>query len=249
MGDLTAEEQQALDLHLRACPSCQGERDQYEETLRLLQSTDDEPVPRHFFVYPEERKVNPWQLFRQLMPRWQAAAVCVAALVVLIGAVSIIGVQVRADQGGWTVSVGRPGSAPAADTAALKAEILRTTDERNQEVIREWVRALRVEMSRSRTELTEQQQDLLAASLTSLESRLNNRMALTADEIKTGSQKAIGDMYQAVSLQQDENVNAINARLDKAAASNELKFNQTDAILETLLQVAELRIRQTGEQK
>jgi hypothetical protein len=104
-------------------------------------------------------------------------------------------------------------------------------------------------MSRSRTELTEQQQDLLAASLTSLESRLNNRMALTADEIKTGSQKAIGDMYQAVSLQQDENVNAINARLDKAAASNELKFNQTDAILETLLQVAELRIRQTGEQK
>ena len=48
-----------------------------------MKAVDNEPVPRHFFVYPEERNLNPWALFRLLKPRWQAITAAVAGLFIL----------------------------------------------------------------------------------------------------------------------------------------------------------------------
>ena len=249
VGDLSPEDQQALDLHLAACTGCRTEQERYAETLRILESADDVPVPRHFFVYPEERVANPWQLFRQLMPRWQAAAVVFAALVVLLGVFSISGITVRADRGAWTLSFGRADNAPGPDVAALKAEILQIVEERNREAALGWIQNLRSEIAGSRNELTQQQQVQLVAALATLESRLDSRMAATADDIRSGTQKSQADLYQTVSLQRSQDLNALNARLDSVAENAESRARETDAILETLLQVAELRIRQTGEQK
>ena len=249
VGDLTAEDQQALDLHLAACTGCRTEQERYAETLRVLESADDVPVPRHFFVYPEERAANPWQLFRQLMPRWQAAAAVFAALVVLLGVFSISGFTVRADRGAWTLSFGRANESPALDNAALKAEILQVAEERNREAALGWIQNLRSELAGSRTELTQQQQVQLIAAITTLESRLDSRIAATADDIRAVTQKSQTDLYQAVSLQRNQDLNALNARLDSLAENAASRARQTDAILEMLLQVAELRIRQTGEQK
>ena len=72
LGDLTQKEQEALETHLVACPQCQSEQESYTRTLNLVQSVDNEPVPRHFFIQPEERALNLWELFRMLKPRWQA---------------------------------------------------------------------------------------------------------------------------------------------------------------------------------
>jgi hypothetical protein len=249
VGDLTAEDQQALDLHLAACTGCRAEQERYAETLRVLESAEDVPAPRHFFVYPEERTANPWQLFRQLMPRWQAASTVFAALVVLLGVFSISGFTVRADRAAWTLSFGRANESPALDVAALKAEILQVAEDRTREAALGWIQNLRSELAGSRSELTQQQQVQLVAALSTLESRLDSRIAATADDIRSSTQKSQADLYQAVSLQRSQDLNALNARMDNAAENAESRARQTDAILEMLLQVAELRIRQTGEQK
>jgi hypothetical protein len=249
VGDLTAAEQQALDLHLAACSPCRGEHERYAETLHLLQSAGDEPVPRHFFVYPQERAANPWQLFLQMMPIWQAATAAAAALVLLLGIATASGLQIRSNPGSWSISFGGSITSPAIDLAALKAEILRTAEEKNREADLAWVQDLRSQIAQSCADLTQQQQAQLVAALTTLQSRLNSRIALAADDIRAGTQKSVVDVYQAVSLQRQEDLNGLNARLDKIVEDNEIKARQTDAILETLLQIANLNIKQTGDQK
>jgi hypothetical protein len=249
VGDLTAAEQQALDLHLAACSPCRGEHERYAETLHLLQSAGDEPVPRHFFVYPQERAANPWQLFLQMMPIWQATTLAIAALALLLGIATASGLQIRSNPGSWSISFGRSITSPAIDLAALKAEILRTAEEKNREAAIAWIQNLRSEIVLSRTDLTQQQQVQLVAAFNDLESRLNNRITATADDLRAGTQKSNFDLYQAVSLQRQQDLNSVNVRLDKIVEDNEIKARQTDAILETLLQIANLNIKQTGDQK
>ena len=249
VGDLTVEEQQALDLHLAACPPCKGEYGRYAETLRLLQSTGDEPVPRHFFVYPQERGANPWKLFRQLMPSWQVAMACVTGLFVFFAIAAIAGLQIRSDQAGWAVSFGRGSATAAIDAIALKADILKTAEDRNREAALGWIKDMRSEIANSRTELTQQQQIQLVAALTGLESRLTNRMALTTDEIRTGTKESIATVYRAVSLQHQEDMQTISARVDRVAADGEVSARRTDAILDMLLQFPNLSLKPTGEQK
>jgi len=249
VGELTADEQQALNEHVAACPSCQKEHERYAETLRLLQSVEDEPVPRHFFVYPEERREKPWHLFRQMMPLWQAVTAGVVGMVVLLGVAAASGLQVRSDHGVWTMGFGIHDAQANMDLAAFKADILQTAQERfrNEELAR--IQALRSDITRSRDALTQQQQTQLVAALTTLESRLTDRIALTADDIKSGTQRSILDLYHNVSLQRGQDIATLNARLDKAEENSDARTRQTDAALETLFQVAELRIRQNGDQK
>jgi hypothetical protein len=249
VGDLTSEEQQDLDRHLAACSPCRDEHARYGETLQMLQCVGDEPVPRHFFVYPNERVANPWQLFRQLMPRWQAAAAAVAGLFLILGVTTLYGIQVRSDNGTWIVSFGRVSAKADIDVAALKADILKAADERNREAALGWIQDLRSEINNSRMDLTQQQQVQLVGALTGLESRINNRISATADELKAGAQKNSLDMYQAVSLQRDQDMGRINTRFDTVVENFDAKARQTDTILDTLLQIANLNLKQPGDQK
>jgi hypothetical protein len=246
-GDLSAQEQQHLDLHLAGCAPCREEQVHYAQTLEMLKTMEDEPVPRHFFVYPPERKTSPWQIFRQLMPRWQIATAGALALLVLFSLAAVSGLRIQSDRGAWAVSFGRAGSLGGVDVAALKADILNTAEERNRANAMAWIRDLRAELI-SRTDLTQQQQMQLVEALSGIETRLNGRMNATLDATRTGAEKANSELYQAVSLQRDQDLNRLNARLDNLAEANQTKFRQTDEILETLLQIV-TNLKQPGEQK
>jgi hypothetical protein len=249
LGDLTADEQSSLDLHVSSCPSCRQEREHYAQTLRMLQSVTDEPVPRHFLVYPQEPSAKPWQLFQKMMPIWQAATVAVAALVLLVGTAAASRLQVRSDRGSWSISFGQSAAGPAIDLAALKADILRSAAEENRQANLAWVQDLRSEIARSRADLTQQQQAQLVTALTTLQSRLNSRITLAADDIRAGTQRSMIDMYQAVSLQRQEDLNGLNARLDSAVERSEARANRTDAVLSALLEALSLSPQQIGDQK
>jgi hypothetical protein len=249
LGDLPQDEKTELDRHLTGCPSCRHEWESYAETLRVMRSAADEPVPRHFFIYPPERAANPWQLFRAMMPRWQAATAGAASFLLLLAAVSISGLRVQAQDGGWTLSFGRSGGPSGSEVAALKAEILRTAEDRNREFAGELVRTLQSEIEQYRTDLTVEQRTQLAAALAGLEERFNNRMALTAADLRGTTQKSMAELYQAVSQQHTRDLTAVNARLDSAVERSEARANQTDVILDTLLQIANQNIKQNGDQK
>ncbi len=249
VGDLAAEEQQSLDAHLATCPFCRAEHNRFGEALCVLQSAGDEPVPRHFFVYPKEPASNPWQLFRRMMPRWQIVTACMACLLVFLSVATVSGLQVRRDNGAWAISFGSGRSLSSSDIAVLKADILRSAEERNREIALGYIQNLRSEIAGARTDLTQQQQIQLVAALDRLETRVNTRIAATADELKASSRNSAVSLYQTVSMQREQDINAVNARFDKVADNVEVKARQTDEILETLLQIANLNLKQPGDQK
>ena len=67
LSDLTRVEQEALEAHLKDCAPCAQERELYLNTFSQLRSADDAPVPRHFFIYPDESRPTLRQLFGQLL--------------------------------------------------------------------------------------------------------------------------------------------------------------------------------------
>jgi plasmid stability protein len=161
--------------------------------------------------------------------------------------------QVRVDKGALVLGFGTlPAAAqPAAvapaqriDTVALQAEIVRIIEEKNRKEKTEWVRTLRAEIARSNRSLTEQQRTVLQAALTGLESRMNDRLTTTARVLEEGTKQSLDSLYQAVSLDRERDNASTRALINRVALGAEARNSQTDVILDTLLQVADLRTRQ-----
>ena len=226
LGDLTQKEREALEAHLAACPQCRLERESYTRTLSLMQSVDNEPLPRHFFIQPEEQALSLWELFRMLKPRWQAVTAAVAGLLLLAG----IG-------GGMSFTRG------SVDVAALKRDFLKAAEEQNRRAEENFLQAVRVEIARSRTDLTQQQKAELTAALDRMDSRIKGGLNRAEVRARDDAQRMAVDVYQTVSQQRAQDLNLINLRFDGIEASSTLETRQTDAILNTLLQVAEIKLK------
>ncbi len=239
LGDLTAEEGQALKAHLLTCAHCRSEQEGYASLLRMMQSVEDDPVPRHFLIHAEERVSNPWQLFQQMKPRWQAIALAFSGLLILIGIFALSRLQIRSDSNGWEVSFGHSD----VDIIALKRDILKTAENSNREARDAWLQEVRAEIALSRADLTRQQQAQLAAGLAHLESSFIERLILTEGRMRDETQKQAVALYRTVAQQRAQDLDAINLRFDGMETYNAIETRQTDAILNTLLQVAELRLR------
>jgi hypothetical protein len=250
LGDLEPDEQRQLDLHLASCSACARERDLYAETFRQIRSLEDIPAPRHFFVYPEKRGTSLWQLFRMLHPAWQAAAAVLEAATVLLSAFSASRFQARAENGVYTFAFGslpparvEPAPARALETSALEARILQIVEAKTRAENLECVRRLRAEITRSQRRFTEPQQAILTIALTNLEARMNGRIEETSRSLADRNDRSVADLYRTIARQREMDLAAVDGRLTRLAVHDEMKSTQTDAILETLLQVAELKMK------
>ena len=243
LGDLSATEQRALDEHLAACPTCRSEHAGYAEAIELLKSAGDEAVPRHFFVRGEEQVPNPWQLFCRMRPAWRAAMAAVAALLLVICVAAASRMHIRSGSNGWAVSFG------GMDIEALKADILKAAEAQNREFVAGRVQEARAGIAQSNAAAARQQREYLAAELSRLDSRLGRRLELTEGSVRADAQNMVFDVYQTVSRQRAQDLGIVNLRFDALEANNAIKARQTNDILGTLLQVAELRLGETGEQK
>jgi hypothetical protein len=250
MGDLSAEEQHSLNLHLAECAPCHHEHVQYAETLRQMRSVSDVPVPRHFFVYREYRAENPWQLFRRMSLAWQGAIATVILLFGVLTASAALRLNIRSENGAWILSLGKPitrnitpAQTPPVDIADIEAKILKVVEEKNRMEKIEWVRTLRIEIEKSSRSMTERQHKILQVALSDLEMRLGGQVAVTARSLEERSDKGLSSLYQAVSAERERDMATLYNRLDRLAVNGEMRSSQTDAILETLLQVAELKLK------
>lgn len=250
VGDLSAEEQQSLNLHLAECAPCGHEHVQYAETLRQMRSVGDVPVPRHFFVYREDRAENPWQVFRRMSLAWQGASAAVILLFGVFAASAAFRLNIRSENGIWILSFGKsltsnitPAPAPTTDMAVIEAKVLKSVEEMNRMEKLEWVRTLRAEIDKSNRSMSERQRKILQVALSDLEMRLGGQVAATAKTLEERSDKALSSLYQIVSADRERDTASFNNRLDRLAVNGEMRGSQTDAILETLLQVAELKMK------
>jgi len=239
LGDQTGEERQAFETHLSTCPECRSERESYIRTLQLIRSVSDEPVPRHFFVYPEKPLSNPWLIFRQMKPGWRVSVAAVAGLFLLLGIAAISRLQIRSSPSGWVLSFG----SGAIDTAAFKEEILRSAEERSLAAKAAWIQEMRAEMARARADLVRQQKTEFTDAGARMDSLFTGRLALAEGRMKNDAHQLAGDIYSAVTQQRAQDLAVINIRFDSLEANNDIKERQTDAILDTLVQAAALELR------
>jgi len=244
MGDLAEEERQALEEHLATCSDCRSERESYIRILDLMQSVDDESVPHHFFIHPQEETHNPWQLFGQMKPLWKTTIATAAVLFLLIGIAAISRLQIRSNSDGWVMSF----NSSAIDAAALKKDILKTAEELNRQVRIAWTQKVRGEIENSFTDLTTKQRDELMAALARLDSRLTGRLDVAETRIKDDKQKLASEIYHTVDQQRAQDLEVINLRFDSFELNNAIQGRQTDAVLDTLVQLAELSFREAGGQ-
>lgn len=226
LEDLTADERRGLEQHLAACPRCQSEHDGYARTLSLMQSVDNESVPRHFFIQPEELRPNPWELFRLLRPKWQLITAAFAGLFLLAGVGGLLGFA-------------RSG----VDTAELKREFLKSAEEQNLRTMEGHLQEVRTEINAIQIDLTLRQKAELTAALDRLDSRMAGRLKLAEGRVRNEAQQNTVEVYRTVSQQRAQDLSLINLRFDGIEARNTLETRQTDAILNTLLQVAELKLK------
>ncbi len=250
MGDLGAEEQHALNLHLAECAPCGNEHSQYAETLRQMRSAGDVPVPKHFFVYAQEAPAKPWLAFRQLSPVWQGAIGLVILLFGVFIAAAISHLNIRVGNGVLAVNFGAPAPVqqtqtpvPVIDTAAMEARILKAVEEKNRRDKLEWIQMVRADIEKSNRSLTDRQRKILQAALSELETRLGSQMGTAVTALEVRSDRALANLYRVVSSERERDLTYVNNRFSRLVTNNEVRSNQTDAILETLLQVADLKLK------
>ncbi len=250
LGDLSREEQKALDQHLAECSPCNREHRMYSDTVRQLGGGLDVPAPRHFFVYPEESHGTPWHAFLRMSRAWQAATATVLVILGFASLVAISRLQVRAEEGALVIGFGRlPEKRPAApqaaqvDTSALEAKILKAAAERSRLDNLAFLRTLRAEMARSNKAIGREQRALLEQAINNAELRMGQLMSSTAYDLERKTDRSVQDVYRKVSLERARDMAAVDNRIKLLAINGEVKNTQTDAILATLLQVAELRMR------
>ncbi len=249
-GDLGVSEQEELARHLAECKPCAHERELYAETFLQLRAQENVPVPRHFFVYPKERTGGFRVLLRQLSLAWKVSLATGLLAFGVLASLAVAKLQIRRENGALLVAFGQvtmPGKTAAAqppiDVIALESRILRAVEEKNREERLEWVRTLKEELSTSQRVFTQKQRRLLESTLNEVETRMGNNVAAASLALENRTNKSLGEMYISLMLQRERDQAAVNRRLTQLAVAGETKSNQTDEILETLLQVAELKMK------
>lgn len=247
LGDLTASDQKTLESHLSACPACARERDTYAETLRQLRTATDVEAPRHFFVHPPERRPTAWDLFQQLAFPLKAALLAAVLVLGVFTGVAAADLTVRREPGSLTLTFGKlpapvkPGV--PLDVAALKSELLQALENNQHEKDLELARSLRAEIGRIQARLPERQRLLIERALTDLEKRTDDRILTAATALEASTERSLARMYRIMQTEQQQALTALDERVNRIAVSGEIKNNQTDVILETLLQVADLKLK------
>jgi hypothetical protein len=207
----------------------------------------DVAAPRHFFVYSKEQRPNLWQLFQQrAFPLKAAIVAAVLAIGVFTGAAAAK-LEVRSEPGRLTLTFGNS-AAPVSteqplDVGLLKAEILQAVEKQQQEKDLELARTLRAELSAVKSAIPERQRLIIERALADFEQRTDSRILSAATALEASTENSVTRMYRIIQAQQQQDMAALNDRVNRIAVNGEIKSNQTDVILETLLQVAENRIR------
>jgi hypothetical protein len=249
LGDLNPEALQRLKAHLAQCEACRREEQLYTQMFGQLHAGEhDVPVPRHFFAFENARRPSLWTLFRSMSFAWQGAAASAALILAVAGILALASVQLRFDHGAMILSFGQAPvpspETPKIDTKELEARILQVAEKKRREEMLEWVRTLRREIATGNRQMDQRQRTLIQTALTDLENRMNTNLVTTAQVLQARTDQAVGDLYGNIKLQREKDDKAFTARIQKVAMDANFRNAQTDAILDTLLQVAELRLQQ-----
>ena len=250
LGELSAAEQIELETHLLTCTTCAREQASCVETFSQLRALSDVSVPRHFFVYPDDRPRSLKAHIFALWPGWRlAAGMGLVSLLVLL-ALLLTRVQLKEENGSFVLSLGKLESSSstdskrkAAEIEALKSQFIDLLETRSREDRQEMTSLLRRELADYSRGLSAQQRREWKSALVRLEARLTRQIDGNAMMLQSGMRQSVVELYQTVQSQRFQDMNRTRKQLDKMVYQEDQKDQETKEILATLLQVADMRLK------
>jgi len=247
--DLSPEKRQALEAHLVECPACAAEQSLMLDALEQLRLKSDVAVPRHFFVSEPPVRLSPWSVFQQMSLGWRTAAALVVLALGTLSVMAIAGLHVRAEGRSITLIFGKPIEASrdmahgVANVESLKTDIVQELEEKSRQEHLLWVREMKTELARSGQKWNRQQQKSLESALAGLEARVDDRMISRELSLQANWKQSLVDLYGTIQIQRRRDLQATKNGIDRVATQGEARNNETEAILATLLQAAEYKIK------
>ncbi len=247
--DLEPDLKTQLEGHLSACAECREEHSLCEATLGTLRTEQDVPVPRHFFVQPDAERIDAWQALRRLAFPWKLALASVLAAAFLVGVLAFSDFRFRAENGVYAFSFGQPlpetvTQAEVEDQVrAVRAELERWVDQKVASERQLYLATLKAEVQKADGRgLTPEQRTILQAALSETENRLTNRIDTAGAVLETRMAHSVTSLYDTMQSQRAQDLRGIRATISASAMQNEASDRQTQEVLSTLLEVAELRM-------
>ncbi|MFB3903334.1 MAG: anti-sigma factor [Acidobacteriota bacterium] len=249
LGDLESGRVAELDEHLAGCAQCRAERDHYRETVEQLALVEDEPVPRHFLVPADARHASWRDLLAAIAWPWRIAAATGLVVVFVLAGLGLSGLQFRAGDGVYAFSFGRP--LPDFDSTARTEAAIQALRTETRNLVEQTIRSerqhymdtLRAELARSSRRLNSEQRQLLQVALNDIENRLNQRIAATRAAIADQTDTSLDTLYATLQAQRTQDLAVIRKSITETARASEANDRQTQEVLATLLEVADLQIR------
>ncbi len=249
LGDLEAGRAVELEEHLSICPECRAESEQYRETVEQLGMVEDEPVPGHFFIPADARNTSLRDLLAAVTWPWRLAAAGGLTVLLLLAGLGLSGLQFRAAGGIYAFSFGRPlpdwdnNAKNEAAIRALRTEMRTFVEQTVQSERKQYLATLRSELSRSSRHLNSEQKQFLQVALNDIEKRLDERVATTGTAIRSQTAGSLDTLYATLQAQRSQDLALIRKSITDTARVNEAKDRQTQEVLTTLLEVADLQIK------
>jgi len=249
LGDIEPGRAAELEEHAASCGQCRAEREEYRETLGQLAMVQDEPVPGHFFVPADARNISWRELFGAVSWPWKLAAAGGFAALLLLAGLGLSQFQFRAANGVYAFSFGSrlPAASDDSKTEAaiqtLRIEMRRFIQETIRSERKQYMVTLRSELDRSSSNLNPEQRRFLQASLNDIERRLNERIATTGAAIAGQTASSLDTLYATLQAQRTQDLALIRKSINDTARVSEANDRQTQEVLTTLLEVADLQIK------
>lgn len=248
LGDLEGGDSAELEEHLAGCAQCRREQEEYQDAVEQLGRVEDEPVPGHFFVPADAPSASWRELLATVGWPWRVATAGGVLALLLLAALGIARLQFRAENGVYAFSFGRPlpefdnGAKTEAAIQALRVEMRGFVDETIQSERRLYLAALRSELARSSRDLSPEQKRFLQVALDDVEKRLDERVVNTGASIASKTAGSLDTLYATIQAQRTQDLALIRKSITDTARVNEAKERETQEVLNTLLEVADLQI-------
>jgi len=248
LNDLSVQEKAQWESHLAECPVCRRECEQYTKTLAQLNTALDVPVPKHFFVTPPAPESH-WSVWNRLSLSWKSAVLAAAALVLTLTGLISAKTRLEVNQAGFILTFGQniqgvenASFARQTDIQKLKHELTALLDQKSSSERLELIRIIKMELTQGNHSLSPTQQKWVLTSLGKVENRLNQQILTTGTLLQARNEQAVTRLTESFSRQREKDLTLIDASFRSLAQRDALKNEQTDAILDTLIQVAELKM-------
>jgi len=233
LDDLSDAERREIEAHLDGCPQCRLEQESFAKTVGLLTSVEDEPVPRHFLIAPDEQAISKW-FFLQMPFRLRVTFVGVFILSIILSGAALSQFQVSFGTEGWTAGFGRGDF----DVATLREEFLKAAAEDSQKNRRQRMEEIRNEIALMQED--ENRKVLkLEEILLRLDSKIDGRVERSEEQIRRDTQRMVAVLYQELASQWALEMNKVNLRLEIAEIRDSLNTRRTEDVLLALLQYAD----------